>query len=348
MVLDLILVLSLAHLLHPKFPKKIQLFRQSSKQLRWLVLRLTRGYVHPLHGGKSKYQRQTHSLRQSSKQSWPTRLVNPPSRLLQRQHVRYALTISFLTYLAEGPLQKPIWGDLVSLGAIDAIPELVDVPDILDDDELPPLVDSEDSDGDTDEVVEISEPRHGNWPVETHLVYPAPGAKIALGPQNLQIQRVARASIQGLMHSIYWDDAFPDHGKKTIVTRDALYNAAKSLGFTTIAQCVKSDADYVEALADLVGSRVFKFQTLRDCFNSSALPPHQPCSSRDQESCSSWCQGALRTKFLSNSSGHHKCGCKRHLYLSSKFSSSSLFLLSQSHLPNHLTWLHGIDRQNRK
>jgi hypothetical protein len=168
---------------------------------------------------------------------------------------------SLYSILLREHLQKPIWDDLVDIGAIDTVPELVDIPDVLDDDELPALVAGEDSDEDTDEVVEIIEPRHGNWPVETHLVYPAPGAKIALGPQNLQIQRVARASIQGLMHSIYWDDAFPDPGKKTIVIRDALYNAAKSLGFATIAQRVKSDTDYVEVLGGLVGSRVFFLNT---------------------------------------------------------------------------------------
>jgi hypothetical protein len=163
--------------------------------------------------------------------------------------------------------QKPIWNELANIGAIDhdAIPVFVDNPEVLgDDEELPPLeYDSDDDDqghggnnGDLDEV-EIVEPRHGNWPTETHLIYPVRGGKIALGPQNLQIQRVARASIQGLMRSIYWDNAFPDHGKKTIATRDALYDAAKSLGFTTIAQRIKSDAAYVEVLAGLASPPLF-------------------------------------------------------------------------------------------
>jgi hypothetical protein len=33
------------------------------------------------------------------------------------------------------------------------------------------------------------------WPKETHLVYPTQGAKIALGPQNPHVQRVARNAI---------------------------------------------------------------------------------------------------------------------------------------------------------
>jgi hypothetical protein len=33
------------------------------------------------------------------------------------------------------------------------------------------------------------------WPKETHLVYPAQGAKIALGPQNPHVQGVAQNAI---------------------------------------------------------------------------------------------------------------------------------------------------------
>lgn len=103
-----------------------------------------------------------------------------------------------------------------------------------------------------DSDIEIVDPRNGNWSIETHLVYPAPGAKMALGPQTIQVQRVARAAIQGLVRSMYFEDAFPDVCLRTKFNRDALYNAANELNFHTLAQRIQSDLEYVDALAGLV------------------------------------------------------------------------------------------------
>lgn len=110
---------------------------------------------------------------------------------------------------------------------------------------------------DCDSDIELVDPRHGSWPLETHLIYPAPGAKMALGPQNIQVQRVARAAIQGLMLSMYFEDAFPDVRLRTKFNRDALYTAASELNYEVLARRIQSDVDYVDALAGLVRQSCF-------------------------------------------------------------------------------------------
>jgi hypothetical protein len=72
----------------------------------------------------------------------------------------------------------------------------------------------------SDSDIEILPSFHDTlWPKETHLVYPAQGAKIALCPQNPHVQCVARNAIQLLLISICFIDAFPDITLRTKFNR---------------------------------------------------------------------------------------------------------------------------------
>jgi hypothetical protein len=108
---------------------------------------------------------------------------------------------------------------------------------------------------DSDSNIEILPSfRDALWPKETHLVYPAQGAKITLGPQNPHVQRVARNAIQSLLISMCFIDAFPDITLRTKFNRDALYKSANDLNLPKIAHRVKNDIDYADTLAGLVSS----------------------------------------------------------------------------------------------
>ena len=117
---------------------------------------------------------------------------------------------------------------------------------------------ADDSDPNTDSAsIEILDgcpihPLNQGWPTNTHLVYPASGARITLGPQNSTIQRVVKAAIQNVLISLTFEDAFPTIDHKVKYNRDALYKAAKSLRLDNIATRIKRDKDYVAALAGLV------------------------------------------------------------------------------------------------
>jgi hypothetical protein len=102
------------------------------------------------------------------------------------------------------------------------------------------------------EIIEPSEPRNEGWPTDTHLVYPASGGKIALGPQNTRVRHTARCAIQSLYISICFEDAFPDVCLRTKFNRDALYKSAKDQGFVNIAKRLQSDVDFANIMSGLV------------------------------------------------------------------------------------------------
>lgn len=73
-----------------------------------------------------------------------------------------------------------------------------------------------------------------------------------LGPQNPQIQRIAQISMRTVLASVYFKNAFPDSGEKTVFLHDALYEATTQMEFTEIANRIQKDTEYAEALGTLV------------------------------------------------------------------------------------------------
>jgi hypothetical protein len=117
---------------------------------------------------------------------------------------------------------------------------------------------SHDCDADSDSVsVEILDqapiqPFIQGWPPETHLIYPATGARVALRPQSAIIQQLVQVAIQNVQISITFEDAFPDMNRRTKYNRDALYKAAKSLRQESIVTRIRKDSKYVAVLSSLV------------------------------------------------------------------------------------------------
>ena len=156
----------------------------------------------------------------------------------------------FLLYIvtgqAESIIQQPVWADNAQI-------------DVESKKKRPPVATTNqqgasETEEDSDFEYRYPNVRDARFARETHLIYPAAGGKIALGRQNIQIQQVARRAIQYLLVSMCFEDAFPNVAVRTKFNRDALYQAATELGFETIAERIKSYADYVEVLAGLVSS----------------------------------------------------------------------------------------------
>jgi hypothetical protein len=102
----------------------------------------------------------------------------------------------------------------------------------------------------------VEETRNFGHPVETHLVYPASSGKISLTAQSVVIQSIGRGAIQEIIKAVCFKNAFPVGDERTIMSRDALYRTARDRNHMSIAQRIRRDSDYAEALSGLVSTIV--------------------------------------------------------------------------------------------
>ncbi|KAI0331457.1 hypothetical protein GY45DRAFT_1300919 [Cubamyces sp. BRFM 1775] len=96
---------------------------------------------------------------------------------------------------------------------------------------------------------------------DIEIVWPEKGGKLGLKKQRPRVKEVLRDSIGELLASLCLKNAYPDgmdiHHN---YAKQALIKSADHLGYTDIAHRLRSDKEYVKALASIPAQRVSSFR----------------------------------------------------------------------------------------
>jgi predicted RNA-binding protein with TRAM domain len=112
---------------------------------------------------------------------------------------------------------------------------------------------SDDGDGEVDgDGNELSDTNEDASDISTDLVW-TPGVKqINLKSQTVRVQRVIKASFKGIQKFVLFTSAFPSGDEVDIKIRSVLRDCARELGDSEIAERVKHNSTYGNAMGHLV------------------------------------------------------------------------------------------------